>query len=1067
MKSANFAAQRRTRLERADEELHDTVRRGLDDLIDGQENWAADIISDAAVLWMEVFEAEAPEANRGIALARFRREIAKSLDKTATPTDDGFDVSVDRVTKWLSTYTVNNATVAGALRRGVKFKRWVDMNDSHVRELHSVTDGQIVPIGGTFDVGGYELAYPGQPIGPPEIWVSCRCVAQPAARDGEIMSGTTYTIGPDDEIDENPDVVLGSDAFAMTDDPFPGEEEGDGIHVDEDVASGAVVEWIDEMGTRYYGPFDTAENAQRWIESDNAPFDGESRVIEMVEVPSSEVVQAAAVVDEEDIAVEPADEGELPDEDEELITEIPVHGILAPEGVPTGDGRMFALDALSTRDLPVPLLYEYVHSHGGDTSMTSTVGRVDEAWRDEATNMWRWRGAIALSTQYAQEAIDGMVNGMVRGVSIDGDAAEVEVQEMEEGDEIDLLELLMPSETVFSKMRVAGLTIVPIPAFQEAYISLGHDFQEDLSDEQLAAQDAALQACGCMTDEYRESDATLAAITAAADKMRADYAFAPGTHDGHVGTLEAWNAQYRTAVGLPRSEAGAASTTGAGSATAMSSRPLVPSGSPASSTPDPTMTSVGTGRGTSTAPATGASPLLGGIALRLTESFTNAASDESRMDSFLTTFAATAGASIPDISNLSPSEKTMLGATALTAALAAYAGLDFTTSQTLVRGSLGSKAGVLVAPVGSVLSKDVRDAVLNAAKVFGPTSNPTTHDGPGWITDPIPTQRIRNYWTKGEGAAKIKWGAPGDFNRCRTQLAKYVENPDWLAGMCANMHYEALGFWPAQHRGKLSAALVASAGAPIARLVEPEHEVYPAAWFANPNLDRATPLRIDKENRRVYGHVAEWGTCHIGMTGMCQDVPHTNTDYGYFKKGLIDTDEGDVPVGCLTFGGHASARSRMAAASDYYDKPDAVRAFVNVGEDSFGIWFAGIIPPDVTDQDIDKMRAIGAVSGDWREVRGNLELIGVPIVNSPGFPIRALAASAGVQTSLIGAGAVKPDVVVASATVRLDPELIAGIVRTAVAEYQHQEKVVARAEPARAKVRERRLAAARARVERG
>jgi hypothetical protein len=264
--------------------------------------------------------------------------------------------------------------------------------------------------------------------------------------------------------------------------------------------------------------------------------------------------------------------------------------------------------------------------------------------------------------------------------------------------------------------------------------------------------------------------------------------------------------------------------------------------------------------------------------------------------------------------------------------------------------------------------------------------------------------------------------------------------------------------------------IVASAAvaerAPIARLVEPESTVYPSEWFSNPGLDRAVPLRIEKDTRRVYGYVAEWGVCHVGMPGMCQEVPRTTSNYGYYLKGLIDTDEGDQPVGVLSFGGHASRYASMASASDYYDKPDAVRAFVNVGEDEFGVWFAGVIPPDVTDADIAKMRAIGAVSGDWREVRGQLELIGVPIVNTPGFPVLA-SASHGRQTSLIGAGALKPEVLVASATIGMDPELIAGIARTAVAEYRHQEKVAARAEPARAKVRERRLSAARARVERG
>ena len=31
---------------------------------------------------------------------------------------------------------------------------------------------------------------------------------------------------------------------------------------------------------------------------------------------------------------------------------------------------------------------------------------------------------------------------------------------------------------------------------------------------------------------------------------------------------------------------------------------------------------------------------------------------------------------------------------------------------------------------------------------------------------------LREYWTHGEGAAKIRWGTPGDFDRCVTHLEK-------------------------------------------------------------------------------------------------------------------------------------------------------------------------------------------------------------------------------------------------------------------------------------------------------
>ncbi len=58
------------------------------------------------------------------------------------------------------------------------------------------------------------------------------------------------------------------------------------------------------------------------------------------------------------------------------------------------------------------------------------------------------------------------------------------------------------------------------------------------------------------------------------------------------------------------------------------------------------------------------------------------------------------------------------------------------------------------------------------------------------------TARLRRYWTKGAGAAKIQWGTGGDFDRCVTELGKYVSDPK---GLCANYHHAALGIWPATH----------------------------------------------------------------------------------------------------------------------------------------------------------------------------------------------------------------------------------------------------------------------------
>jgi hypothetical protein len=58
-------------------------------------------------------------------------------------------------------------------------------------------------------------------------------------------------------------------------------------------------------------------------------------------------------------------------------------------------------------------------------------------------------------------------------------------------------------------------------------------------------------------------------------------------------------------------------------------------------------------------------------------------------------------------------------------------------------------------------------------------------------------RKLRAYWTRGEGAAKIGWGSGGDFKRCVTHLGKYVADPE---GLCAEYHKAATGEWPGKGR---------------------------------------------------------------------------------------------------------------------------------------------------------------------------------------------------------------------------------------------------------------------------
>jgi hypothetical protein len=81
-------------------------------------------------------------------------------------------------------------------------------------------------------------------------------------------------------------------------------------------------------------------------------------------------------------------------------------------------------------------------------------------------------------------------------------------------------------------------------------------------------------------------------------------------------------------------------------------------------------------------------------------------------------------------------------------------------------------------------------------------------------------QTLIDYWTKGTGAAKIRWGVPGDFDRCvdLVTVEAHGEVPD-VKGYCANLHHKAIGVWPGQEDKK--AALMA-AGEPVQPTLTPE-----------------------------------------------------------------------------------------------------------------------------------------------------------------------------------------------------------------------------------------------------
>lgn len=185
----------------------------------------------------------------------------------------------------------------------------------------------------------------------------------------------------------------------------------------------------------------------------------------------------------------------------------------------------------------------------------------------------------------------------------------------------------------------------------------------------------------------------------------------------------------------------------------------------------------------------------------------------------------------------------------------------------------------------------------------------------------------------------------------------------------------------------------------------------PEAWFKAPNLTGPTALVVEDDGR-VYGHIAAWGTCHIGQIGKCVEPPTSPSNYAYFRTGALQTAEGtSVAVGHLTMGtGHAGPRDSANAAAEHYDNTGTVFADVAAGEDAYGIWVAGSLRPGISAEQVRVARS-APISGDWRTIRGALELVGALAVNVPGFPVprpQGLLASGEVK-SLQASGVVAHD----------------------------------------------------------
>lgn len=792
-----FTTRRRADQEKLEARLLPFVKRALKRFPAG--GWSNALLREVARQYATIYTAEGGVGR--VSSAAFRAQVKATLDKTDKPVD----ATAERLALWLATAILNSSTQAAAKSDPEPIVlEWVTMHDNHVRTAHRDTSGQQRPPGEPFDVDGVKMAYPGDPSAPPALWINCRCslapvsgsqanalvaaapdskpmviVALPAADDpvhaigDEVKHMTLIYLGKDSPVDRAPihDAVqtVASQAGPMTADVSgQGTLGPDGANVW--ICESPMVQAIHDVlindpavGTAFaavpqshphfvphvtsnYGDAPAQMSDLSTITFDRlAVWDGSDQT----EYPMGDPMTDTTT----EVTDAPAPATGAP-----MSAEVPWHGVLAPEGVWSGDKRQFAANSLRFRDLPIPLTWQKASSDGHAGSVV--VGRIDSIER--VGNLMNGSG-VFLTTPEADEAVGLVAEFGKFGVSIDADDAEFDFNEE-------------TSEIIFSSARIASASMVPIPAFAEAYVSLG-----------------------------------------------------------------GW-----------------------------------------------------------------------------------------------------------------PDEETIAAA-----------------------------------------------GEIEAGR------------GPGWITNPVPTRRIHDYWTvPGQpGYEKIQWGVAGDFNRCRVEVGSEIaeNSPDkvrFLNQICAQWHHDATGFWPGrapteQHGSTVEASpalsLVASGAGFCA----------PSEWFEDPKLPALTPLTIS-DNGRVFGHLAGWSSCHIGYEEMCVAPPSSASEYAYFRTGEVLTDNGVVATGSITIGGgHATGTLRPKAAMAHYDSTSSVVADVACGEDEHGIWLAGWKRPGVSDEQVNALRA-SALSGDWRRIGGEMELVAALAVNVPGFMTPRVGVHDGLQVALVAAGVVEP-----------------------------------------------------------
>lgn len=107
----------------------------------------------------------------------------ESISRIVSRVEGAFEEAKTSRAETIAQTTTTASFEAGQLERfreaGIETKAWLSQRDSRVRRSHMVADGQQVAIDEAFNVGGVRLQHPGDPEGPADEVINCRCSVRP------------------------------------------------------------------------------------------------------------------------------------------------------------------------------------------------------------------------------------------------------------------------------------------------------------------------------------------------------------------------------------------------------------------------------------------------------------------------------------------------------------------------------------------------------------------------------------------------------------------------------------------------------------------------------------------------------------------------------------------------------------------------------------------------------------------------------------------------------------------------------------------------------------------------